>query len=99
MPEDLDQYFRDMGAYFGYPSCCVQEFVDFVKHLDSGKHIDRGLRKLTGTGYVPCVKCNEKSEQDLLSEIAKNRAHPEPFPLDLQDRRLDEFLKSRNRYV
>lgn len=66
------------GWYYGYPDCCVGEFIaNAVKGISETKP-----RKFHGTGYVPCTKCNKKTEKQLLKKIAKNRKHPKPFPND-----------------
>lgn len=65
------------GFYYGFPVCCVNEFVRFmVGHAV----LLRTERKLSGTGYIPCVKCNAKTEQELIDTINANRSHPRPFP-------------------
>ena len=61
-----------LGEYLGFPKCCIDEFI----YVDTAP-----TRKLNGTGYVPCALCNEKSEDELVSEISKNRKCEEPFPL------------------
>lgn len=67
------------GILFGYPKCCIDEFV--YKERDEEKVI----RKLFGTGYVPCAVCHEsKTEQELVDAINKNRNLPLPFPLSLR---------------
>jgi len=72
--------FIELGEYFGYPPCCIADFIEYVLVYQKGQAPIRGQRKLTGTGYVPCPKCNEKSVAELLSYIAANRQHPKPFP-------------------
>ena len=65
------------GVYYGYPKCCIEEFI---QQYESGEYITRGNRKLKGTGYIPCVKCNNLSEAALKHEINSARLHWEPFP-------------------
>lgn len=62
-----------LGKYLGYPSCCTDEFV-------SGSRSHIGGRKLEGTGYIPCKKCNNKTEEELLNTIKENRICPTNFP-------------------
>lgn len=60
-----------LGEYLGFPKCCIDEFIS----------VDRApSRKLSGTGYVPCVKCNDKSEEELIAAISENRKCEDPFP-------------------
>lgn len=70
--------FIQMGEYFGYPKCCIAEFIEFV--LSRGT-IKREKRKLNGSGYVPCAKCNKLTKQQLIRNIQTNRKHNEPFPI------------------
>lgn len=69
-----------LGMEFGYPPCCIGEFVIWA--IKSDKEIaKRSSRKLCGTGYVPCVKCNEKSDVELIAEINERRSSDlEAFP-------------------
>lgn len=70
------------GRYFGYPDCCIMEFLEYMSTYSKGKTPRREKRKLYGTGYVPCKKCNTKSEEQLLANIDKNREHNKAFPED-----------------
>lgn len=65
------------GVYYGYPPCCIEEFIAYA---ESGNFSDRPDRKLNGTGYVPCKSCNEKSEKELVKDINRNRLHWQKFP-------------------
>ncbi len=67
------------GLYLGYPECCIGEFVhEFLNYPNR----TRPKRKLCGTGYVPCEKCNKKSVKQLIKFIAAHRQSPTPFPND-----------------
>jgi len=60
-----------LGRHFGYPECCIEEFGS-VKNTG---------RKLNGTGFVPCVACDEKkTSEELINEINERRKHALPFP-------------------
>lgn len=72
------QYWQAAGEYFGYPQCCIDEFiVSASKRL--GPSGDRGLA--TDYGFVPC----EKHSRELLSgmvtydELINDRLAPLPF--------------------
>ena len=67
------------GVYYGFPRCCIEEFVLYA---ESGSYLERETRKLSGTGYVPCTKCNQKSEEELVKIINDNRLHWQKFPKD-----------------
>ena len=63
-----------LGKYLGYPSCCINEFSN---NFGKKKIVKR---KLSGTGYVPCFYCNQKTTNELLLEIRRNRICPDEFP-------------------
>jgi hypothetical protein len=70
--------FIEYGEMYGYPKCCIAEFVECVLFPD--KLAARKRRKLHGTGYVPCSGCNEKQEIELIKAINANRdAKLKPF--------------------
>lgn len=63
------------GKEFGYPDCCILEFVEGMVKMFSGspKVLSKDL-KLMGTGFVPCANCNNtKSEDELVDEINLKR--------------------------
>lgn len=60
-----------LGLKFGYPKCCISEFIYCIEYRVI--HL-RKTRKLSGTGYIPCKECNSKyTEQELVDNINKNR--------------------------
>ena len=65
-------YWTNSGVHFGYPKCCIDAF------LDEDYTYDKTI--FTGTGYVPCNKCNKRTWYKLVEDINKNRKHPLPFP-------------------
>jgi hypothetical protein len=75
--KELRKYLISTGEYFGYPSCCIKEFIKDCNNKITYK--DRGKRKCHGTGYIPCEKCNTKSIKDIINTINKNRKHDKPF--------------------
>lgn len=77
--EEHKTYLINKGIYYGYPRCCIDDFLVTVEDFQV-RRIRRLPRKLTGTGYVPCPICNEKTEEELKDVINKNRVCPIPFP-------------------
>lgn len=71
---------RKLGRYLGYPDCCIESFI--LDLTDQSRIANRGKRKLTGTGYIPCAVCNKKTIKELKEAIVANRLHPEDFPND-----------------
>lgn len=68
------------GYYFGYPSCCIENFVteDILVRVNELK--SRKFRKLKGTGYRPCTQCNEiYTEEELVVRINSKRRLARPF--------------------
>ena len=63
-----------LAKYYGFPICCVDAYQSGVHKNDNIK------RKLSGTGYIPCLICNSKTQEELISTINKNRISPDIFP-------------------
>lgn len=80
------EHFISLGRYFGYPDCCIEDFlyrVELIKALrKQGLKPKPPKRKLQGTGYVPCPKCNKLDAATLVRTINANRGHDKPFPID-----------------
>ncbi len=79
MKKPKSMSFLDQGLYYGYPPCCISEFIQFVVSFTCGFPDKRGKRKLHGSGYVPCIICNDKSTEELLAYIETNRQCEKPF--------------------
>lgn len=86
--------FIKMGRYFGYPECCIADFVRHILKYREGKADGREKRKLHGTGYVPCAKCNRKSERTLIATIRKNRICKYVFPAEPSISKVMKDLKT-----
>lgn len=75
MGEEVKLTWTDFGRYFGFPECCIEDFL-------SRDSAPKESRKLRGTGYTPCLKCNEKSEEELIDIINSNRQARTEFPVE-----------------
>lgn len=64
------------GKHFGYPDCCIKAFY---AELNLSPSIPKRTRKLWGTGYIPCERCNALTEQQLIDNINLRRVCPYPF--------------------
>lgn len=63
--------YYQLGKHFGYPECCI---IEFNLHVDNRTFMTRPLRKLSGTGYIPCENCNTKyTTKELIENINKER--------------------------
>ena len=77
----MSAYYLFMGKTLGYPSCCVNEFIE--RH---NQKIRAPRRKLCGTGFVPCKDCDlNYSEDELIAIINKSRSkNLPPFSLNMK---------------
>lgn len=84
LPKELTATFENnpwwtfMGKYFGFPNCCIQSFCESGERADS---------PFDGTGYVPCMCCNKKLNNDSVIQefkdyINASRYHDKPFGMD-----------------
>ncbi|KGX39663.1 hypothetical protein [Burkholderia pseudomallei] len=78
-----EAWWRIVGNFFGYPSCCVEAFVR--DNCDATK-TRYPQAPWIGTGYVPCLACAEKALPDFQAfvdtKIAPHRKLKEAFPRD-----------------
>lgn len=66
----MNKYFL-LGKKYGYPECCINEFI---MHSNLKTYYKLPNRKLHGTGYRPCLSCNTKYSKNILTvNINKNR--------------------------
>ena len=63
-----------LGELLGYPKCCIDAFC-------KEDPLTRPDRKLHGSGYVPCCKCDNLSDGQLIDVINSNRKCDTKFPL------------------
>ena len=65
------------GIAFGYPECCIKHFH---KRQFDGTLFDEPNKKLLGSGYVCCNKCNDLlPEKEMEDAINKRRRIPGDF--------------------
>lgn len=60
------------GVVLGYGDCCIREFITTLGEF-------KPPRRLSGTGFIPCIGCAKKSEPTLIREINSRRTYPERF--------------------
>lgn len=71
----------EIGEYFGYPKCCIDSYLGPDSALNRAARFEDV--PFGETGFVPCHKCaTERTEEDILAEIASRRKCPTPFPDD-----------------
>lgn len=70
----MSLYYSTLGKALGYPSCCVNEFIERYSRRASAQ-----FRKLCGSGFVPCKNCDANyTEDELIVIINKNRSKDLP---------------------
>lgn len=74
-------HFHTWGDYYGYPQCCIDEFVEDLK---AGK--SPGERNLDGnySGFIPCrAHTTQVLNKDIkLGDLIRNRTCDTEFPND-----------------
>jgi len=68
---DSIKYWRNTGNHFGYPSCCIEAFLE--GNLPDETPYD-------GTGFRCCSSCLGKPYEEMVEDINSRRLHPLPFP-------------------
>ena len=65
---DINQQRKANGQRFGYPSCCIEHFIDNCNtpYWFYNSNYDQ---RFVGTGYVPCPSCTAK-----VKDLPINRA-------------------------
>jgi len=71
------EHWTKLGVYFGFPTCCIEQFCD-NNNGDREKRSKAG----NGTGLLPCTKHAKQinSGKIKLKDLIQNREHPEEFP-------------------
>jgi hypothetical protein len=81
--KDLNDYYRKVGKFLGYPECCTEAFIK-VSRLHLELKIEK-VRLITGksSGFLPCLKHAKMIEKGkiTLESLIKNRKVKEPFPI------------------
>lgn len=84
-----DLQHRAAGAFFGYPTCCIEEFLPRFKTSlealmkEQDERSEAALTSWVGTGYIPCAACRPIAEQNFRAFVAERilprRCTAEPF--------------------
>lgn len=55
------------GVYYGYPECCIVNFIN-------GKHLEnKETNPFSGTGFLCCDDCREKGLEAIIKQINSQR--------------------------
>lgn len=78
----LKEVWSANGRYYGYPNCCIQEFIK--RYIEQYEHTEEQVSVANGTGFVPCIECTKKiTDGEInLEGLIKNRKHFNEFPND-----------------
>lgn len=78
--KDLDEYYRKVGEYLGYPKCCIEAFIEKSGIHPEFEKIRADVSK--GSGFLPCLKHAKmiNSGKITLEALIHNRKAKEPFP-------------------
>lgn len=86
-----------LGAYLGYPICCIVAFGT-AQSSPFSLHFDGHLEDipLYGTGFVPCMRCAlSKTAAELTATIQRQRLAPTVFPEATSPQRIAESAHFR----
>lgn len=85
----MTEYWTETGEMFGYPECCIKEFVIRLDHNDKNPSDFICVKRIPsrvseGTGFIPCSYCSWKilTKRCNLEDLIKNRKYELPFPQD-----------------
>ena len=78
---------RKIGEYFGYPKCCIDNFIENIMKCDNIKK--RNIRKICvkaagDDGFMPCIKHSEQilNNEINIKDVICDRKCEKPFPDD-----------------
>lgn len=73
------------GIYFGYPQCCIREFIE--DEPGSVNWQRRDLLPQNGTGFIPCMThtLGILAGEYKLKDLIKDRGCKHEFPVDDHD--------------
>ena len=78
--EDCREYWRELGTKYGYPVCCIEEFItEFnFEHLGDPDKFTAGA----GTGFIPCTSHAKQivAGEITLESLITNRTATTLFP-------------------
>ena len=83
--EDI-KYFYTVGNYYGYPKCCIDEFI-FTRIKMKIKIPEKLIKISKNSGFIPCLKCCIKitNKNTQVKSLIKKRKCKLNFPYDGND--------------
>ncbi len=88
--EEFQQSWRENGAMFGYPQCCIDWFVERATKIMQAKTMDEinpvaavfPSQQGYSYGFIPCPECAKKVTPGTENSLITNRTFPKPYPID-----------------
>ena len=78
---------RQLGMYYGYPSCCIEEFI-------MNNVYEKGCSLISAAygGFVPCQKHTQMILNKTINirDLIGNRSSQYEFPIDTDDEEVDD---------
>jgi len=77
---DRAKFFIEKGLLFGYPQCCILQFINRFPTAAEG--VSPEVHKYQG--FIPCEEHTKQIEEGkiTLESLIVNRLYPENFPKD-----------------
>lgn len=108
-----EKYFHDTGIEYGYPRCCVNEFLLDIRQLEATGEIKRSemRERWAFQGFVPCeihaTVIAQRGYAYMADKINSRRmkTYPYPFPITSEtlmeaiDQGLQHMLKQQAQHV
>lgn len=78
--DDLKKVWRNNGMYFGYPICCISEFLECNEFSED-------QLKVRKYGFVPCISCTKRILNGLttIEDLIQNRVCKTNYPIHNKD--------------
>lgn len=80
MINDIIDYYKETGKYYGYPDCCIVDFCN--RHIQGGVLTYEQEKVHQNFGFIPCPDCARKvfNKEIRLTDLIKNRICEFNFP-------------------
>lgn len=80
LPIERAEAFITGGLYFGYPQCCIQQFIDRFPNCSTGLEAEVHQH----FGFIPCDKHAQDIREGIstLDSLIDERQCETPFPRD-----------------
>lgn len=73
----------ETGIYFGYPKCCIRQFIEDVKNGENAQRHRSEISGTKGSGFIPCTKHSIELQAGIIkvNDLIKNRVCKEAFTI------------------